>query len=148
MKYVESFKKLGYTLKNNYAWSAENEAGICISIWTDQTELNSHGMLSVDFWKEHEKWEMRGEEPPFKKQSNHTDRTAHLQTAMDSFDGRVDVVLVKVKKLPTGENPKSGELGREIEEANPWLSEKRGGFWQVTEVCPETGYFRAEVVKL
>ena len=146
MKYVESFKKLGYDLKApRQDWSAENETGVCITIWQDQIEPNSDGLPSFDVWEKHKEWEDTEEAPPFTQQIGHIKRTAHLQNVMDSFDGRVDVIIVEaIKPIP-----KSGEKGRVCKNAEPWIPEKRkGAFWKITKFCPETGYFRAEVIKL
>ncbi len=145
MQFVESFTKLGYVLKNNYAWSAENETGVCITIWQDEIERIKSGDTTIpriNLWELHKRWELLGKEPPFKKQDSHKNRIPHLQKAMNCFGGRVDVIILEAKK-PI---PKSGETGRKVKNDTPW--ERKGGFWKITKFCPETGYFSAEVVKL
>ncbi len=138
MKFVESFNSLGYTLINKRGyWSAENKTGVCITIWQDELIPNATEPSSFDLWKLH-----GGEVRPFTKQSGHAKRIRHLQKAMDSFHGRVHVIIVEAKK-PT---PKSGETGRRCKNAEIWVPKKKGDFWQIKDFCSETGYFSAEVV--
>ncbi len=142
MKLKEAFKKLGYDLKiPRQDWSAENETGVCITIWQDEIKPNSNKHPSVSLWELHKT------KQPFEEQNGHKKRTRHLKRAMDSFDGHIDVVKVTVKKTSTGETPPPGEIGRTIQMADPWISEERGGFWKITKFCHETGYFSAEVIE-
>jgi len=128
VQFVEAFNKLGYDVHNpRQTWSAENNDGVCITIW--QKELKREdGRPYLDLWEMYpkggESWEDKSE---------HEKRTERLVRAMDEFGGRVDVILL------------SGEVGKSYGNADPWDVNKRPGHWRVSKLCRRTGYFRAEI---
>ena len=139
MSRKKALEALGYEVKNDRAnfWSVENETGVCITIWEDELRPNATDPRSFDLS------ELYTERQPFEDKKPHTDRIEHLKRARDQFNSRVDVVIIKAKK-PT---PKSGQNGREIKTARPWIPEKNAGaFWKIINI-KSNGYFRAVVVK-
>ncbi len=139
MSRKKALEALGYEVKNDRAnfWSVENETGVCITIWEDELRPNATDPRSFDLW------ELHTERQPFEDQEPHRDRIEHLKRAEDEFDSRVDVVIIKAK-TPT---PKSGQTGREIKTARPWIPKKNAGaFWKIRRFCPKRGFFRAVVV--
>ena len=138
MSRKKALEALGYEVKNNRAnfWSVENETGVCITIWEDELRPNATDPRSFDLS------ELYTERQPFEDQEPHKDRIKHLKRAKKHFNSRVDVVIVKAKK-PT---PKSGQTGRKIKTARPWIpKDHAGAFWKIINIKPN-GYFRAKVV--
>lgn len=138
MQYVEAFQKLGYQLANaRQDWSAQNEYGVCVTIWTKElAKMAGKSPLYFDLWELHPdggEWE---------KKAGHKKRTRHIAHAVEKFDGKVDVIFV------------SGEPGESYKDADPWLIKgqhlngSRPGCWKIIKFCAETGYFRAEVQTL
>ena len=129
MQFAESFKKLGFPLESiRQDWSAEKPDGVCITLWRREL-FHAGGLPYFDLWQLHPNggaWEQK---------PGHSKRTRHLVRAMEEFDGKVDVVLVM------------GEPGVSYDEAEPWDTVKRGGYWNITKFDPANGFFRAEITK-
>lgn len=130
MQFVEAFERLGYSVEaQRQDWSAENESGVCISLWQKEMGVRD-GLLwmntrvhadALDGWKD---------KPGNRK------RIRHLKRALDEFGGRVDVVIV------------SGEPGVSYGTAQPWLAEgaRAGTHWEISDFDEGTGHFEAALV--
>ena len=130
MNYTQAFKNLGYTLvAPRTDWSAENEKGVCISIWAAEIKFKD-GRPWLDtkvHCGPHEIWK---DLPGNKK------RVAHLARAVDELSGVIDVVIVQ------------GTPGLGVKDADPWIPTSRKGMhWRVTSFDPSTGHFSAFVDK-
>lgn len=133
MQYAEAFKKSGYSLESiRQDWSSENAEGVCLTIWIKEIKIKNKNMY-VDVF---ESFDGRFEEAQkWIDLSGNKKRIAHLKRAVDEFGGRVDVILV------------SGDPGGSYGDADIWDSAKRGGYWIITKLDEETGFFRAEAVR-
>jgi hypothetical protein len=125
MKFTEAFSALGYQLADiRQDWSAENDDGICISLW--KREMGQRDGLLFMNTRIHA-------DPPDQWQAKvgNRKRIGHLRRAVDQLGGRVDVVIV------------SGEPGVSYGTAQPWVAEggRAGTWWQVTEFDEATGDF-------
>ena len=130
MKFVQAFEVLGYSPANHQTdWSAEKENGVCITFW--RVELSVENGLPVY------ELDLTGQTLPpdhWTTKVGHRKRTAHLQRALNEFDGLVDAILLK------------GPSGGPYEDAQPWIPEQRNGArWRITRFDPATGGFRAQV---
>lgn len=119
MKFAEAFKALGYRLAiPRTDWSAENERGVCISLWRSEIQWKP-GMPWIDT-RLHagpiERWNPAG----------NNKRIKHLTRAVHDLDGWVDVVVV------------DGEPGHGITDAEAWTRVPR---WRVENFDPDTGHF-------
>jgi hypothetical protein len=125
MQFVEAFERLGYSVEApRQDWSAENERGLCISLWKKEMGTQD-GLMWMDTHVHADPIENWGDKPGNAK------RIRHLRRALDEFGGRVDVVIV------------SGDPGVSYGTAQPWLSEggRAGSYWQVTQLDDESGHF-------
>lgn len=125
MQFVEAFEQLGYGVEvPRQDWSAENEHGVCISLW--KKEMGSRGgLLWMNTHVHADPIENWGHKP------GNIKRISHLRRALEEFGGRVDVVIV------------SGDPGVSYGTAQPWLAEggRAGTYWQVTELDDDSGHF-------
>jgi hypothetical protein len=130
MKYSEAFAKLGYKLKSpRQDWSAENSRGVCISIWRKEISY-SNGMPSIDTRINAGSIELWGRSP------GNALRKRHLKCAVESFDGRVDVVIVE------------GTPGEGVSDAHPWIvHDRKGAHWRITYIDTDSGHFAVAVFK-
>jgi hypothetical protein len=108
MQFAEAFERLGYSVEaQRHDWSAENERGVCISLWQKEMGVRD-GLL----WRN-----TRVHADPlegWKDKPGNRKRSRHLKRALDEFGGQVDVVIV------------SGEPGVSYGTAQPWLAEEHG----------------------
>lgn len=130
MQFVEAFERLGYSVEaQRQDWSAENERGVCISLWQKEMGVRD-GLLwmntrvhadPLDGWKD---------KPGNRK------RIRHLKRALDEFGGRVEVVIV------------SGKPGVSYGTAQPWIAEgaRAGTHWTISDFDEGTGHFEAALV--
>jgi hypothetical protein len=125
MQFVEAFNALGFSLANQRQdWSAENESGICISLWTKETDWTA---LVMDT-RIH-----AGDLAIWKHKPGNAKRAKHARRALEEFGGWVDVVKI------------DGVPGESYGHATPWNPEERKGFqWKVTYLDDETGHLRLE----
>lgn len=130
MQFTEAFERLGYSVEaQRQDWSAENERGVCISLW--QKEMGVRDGLLWMSTRVHadplEGWEGK---PGNRK------RIRHLRRALDEFGGRVDVVIV------------SGEPGVSYGTAQPWVAEgaRAGTHWHISDLDEGTGHFEVRLV--
>ena len=125
--YVAAFEALGYSLRSQYDWSAEREDGVCLTVWTHESQIED-GRFVFDT-RQHEKARSVS-------QQRQVDLRARLaRRAIDEFDGIVDVVYVSPSKRP----------GVRVGTADPWRSEnRRGHCWRVVDLDQESGQVRLE----
>jgi hypothetical protein len=125
MKFVEAFNSLGYDVPAwRTDWSAEKADGICLSLWTRETDWNSLVMDTRTHAGDIHKW---GAKPGNKK------RIGHARRALDEFDGWVDIV--KIEGVP----------GESYGSASPWRPDERHGKqWRITFLDDSTGDLRLE----
>jgi hypothetical protein len=125
MKFVEAFNALGYDVSNpRQDWSAENADGICLTLWSKETDWKAMVMDTREGAGDIAIW---GSKPGNKK------RIRHARRALDEFGGWVDVVKI------------DGEPGTGYGHASPWLpAERKGLRWRITSFEAETGHFRLE----
>lgn len=134
MQYSEAFEKLGYTLGSvRTDWSAANATGVCLAIWQKSLTIEN-GLPCLDVF-ELTKDELPNENGWMNK-SAHKKRSEHLKQAIEKFDSKVDVILV------------FGTPEVSYGDAEPWIPQRRGGFWKVTKFDPSNGLFRVEVTKI
>jgi hypothetical protein len=126
MLFSEAFAKLGYSLDNpRQDWSAEKMGGICLTLWSKETDWKALVMDTRIHAKQLASWR---DKPGNKK------RIRHAKLALAGFDGWIDVVKL------------DGEPGVSFGNASPWLpSERMGKRWRVTYVDEATGHIRLEV---
>jgi hypothetical protein len=130
MQFTEAFERLGYSVEaQRQDWSAENEQGVCISLW--QKEMGVRDGLLWMSTRVHadplEGWENK---PGNRK------RIRHLRRALDEFGGRVDVVVV------------SGEPGVSYGTAQPSIAQgaRAGTRWHISDLDDATGHFEVQLV--
>lgn len=125
MKFVEAFNSLGYEVPAQRTdWSAAKTEGVCISLWSKETDWKALVMDTRVHASPIEQW---GHKPGNKK------RIQHARKALEQFDGWVDVV--KIDGIPD----------ESYGVASPWLPAERKGFrWRVTFLDDETGHLRLE----
>ena len=128
MKFTEAFRALGYTLDNHQnEWSAKSNTGVCITIWKVELKRKNHMPI-------YELAFPYGEPlPEWTNKIGHRKRTKHLCSAVDEFDGYIDVVLL------------DGPSGGPYKDAYPWNKETRGFGWRVVCLDRNSGGFRAEI---
>lgn len=126
MNFTSAFKTLGYDLKAPRTdWSAENETGICLSLWAKEITYGKSS-CSFDTLEKANPIETWNHKPGFRR------RQEHLRKAV-AAGGRIDVVVV------------TGTPGGSYEDADPWLLDQRKSLaWFITDFDPVTGHFRAE----
>ena len=128
MRFTAAFGALGYKVEvPRQDWSAEKPSGVCITLWRKEMGFQN-GRLWVDT-RIHAQ-----DNTGWRDKLGNRKRLKHLQRSLSEFDGFVDVVIVH------------GNPGEGFGDADPWLSEKRGGRWRVDDLEPATGHFRANVV--
>ena len=125
MQFVEAFNWLGYQVPVwRTDWSAEKPDGICLSLWTKETDWKQ---LVMDTRLHADPIEGWGNKPGNKK------RILHARRALDEFGGWIDVV--KIEGIP----------GETYGSASPWLpSDRHGRRWRITYLEDETGHLRME----
>ena len=125
MQFVEAFNSLGYQVPNQRQdWSAEKDDGICLSLWTRETDWKSMVLDTRTHGGQISDW---GHKPGNKK------RISHAKRALAEFGGWVDIVKI------------DGEPGVSYGTASPWLPfERKGLSWKITFLDPETGHIRLE----
>ncbi|MEP7221557.1 MAG: hypothetical protein ABI673_02690 [Novosphingobium sp.] len=125
MQFVAAFNALGYTINNQRQdWSAEKPDGVCISLWTKETDWKAMVMDSRIHAGAVELWGHK---------SGNTKRRKHARRALDEFDGWVDVVKV------------DGNPGEGYGNAAPWNPAERKGFrWRVTFLDDVSGHLKLE----
>lgn len=125
MQFVEAFNALGYQIENQRQdWSAEKEDGVCLSLWTKETDWKAMVCDSRIHGTKLSNW---GHKLGNKK------RIRHAQRAIAEFGGWIDVVKIE------------GEPGVSYGTASPWLAaERKGLLWKITFLDPETGHIRLE----
>lgn len=130
MQFTEAFERLGYSVEaQRQDWSAENEHGVCISLWRQEMGIRD-GLLWMN---------TRVHADPlggWKDKPGNRKRIRHLKRALEQFGGRVDVVIV------------SGKPGVSYGTAQPWLADgaRAGTHWQVTELDEDTGHFEVLLI--
>ena len=129
MNKSEAFRKLGYDIGNPMnQWSAENEEGVCISLWQKEMVFTD-GRSWIDT-RLHagpaEEWSAVGANL----------RAKHLKAAIEKFRGHVDVVVLY------------GEVGK-VKNCEPWFPPKShpNHGWIVTDFDVDTGHFVAEMAE-
>ena len=126
MNFVRSFNALGYEVQNQRQdWSAENENGVCLSLWSREADWKQMTMDTREHAGPIEDW---AKKPGNKK------RIAHAKRALDEFDGWVDIVKI------------DGVPGEGYGNASPWVPSDRHGLkWRVVWLDPEdSGHLRLE----
>ncbi|WP_194954030.1 hypothetical protein [Sphingopyxis solisilvae] len=131
MQFVEAFEHLGYHVEApRQDWSAENDDGVCISLWKKEvgTRDGLMWMNTVVHADPIENWGTK---------SGNTKRIRHLRRALEEFGGRVDVVIV------------SGEPGESYGTAQPWVAKdgRADTYWEITEFDGDTGHFEVVLVR-
>ena len=126
MGFEEAFKALGYSLSNvRLDWSAEKADGVCVTMWQPKLGRLSNGRTYYDGW---EIWpELANTRNPA---HGNTKLIAHLTSAVEKFNGRVDAIHL------------SGTPETGYGNATPWI---RDGYRQITKFNPDTGLYRADV---
>ena len=131
MRYGAAFEKLGYRVSiPRQDWSAENDSGVCITLWRSEVAWGSRpiGIDTRAHCSPLEDW---------RSKPGNQKRKQHLKRAWTDFDGWVDVVIV------------DGTLGEGVDGAYPWLAQERQNCrWRVTSFDEQTGHFSADVVSL
>lgn len=130
MQFTEAFKRLGYSVEaQRQDWSAENEQGVCISLWQKEMGVRD-GLLWMNTRVHADPLEGWESKPGNRK------RIRHLRRALDEFGGRVDVVIV------------SGEPGVSYGTAQPWIAEgsRAGTHWRISDLDEGTGHFEVRLV--
>lgn len=125
MQFVEAFHALGYAIENQRQdWSAEKEDGVCITLWTKETDWKTLVMDTRIHATEYADWGHK---------SGNRKRSLHARRALDEFDGWVDVVKV------------DGVPGVGYGTASPWEPNQRNAFcWRVTYLDDASGHLRLE----
>ena len=122
MTLQDAYKKLGYKdlwpNPRTPDWSAENDNGVCISIWAK--ELNNKPCLDTRT--------DCGDSTIWSTRSANKKRIMHLSNAELKFGKLVDVVLLY------------GPVGT-VEDARPWKGKK----WKITYLDKIVGHFRVEL---
>ncbi|WOE75109.1 hypothetical protein [Alterisphingorhabdus coralli] len=128
MQFSEAFSSMGYNLENKRQdWSAEKDKGVCISLWSKETDWKTLTMDSRLHAGDNQIWK---DKPGNKK------RIVHARRALDEFDGWIDVVKI------------DGEPGVSYGTASPWIPEERKGYrWRVTDIDEHTGHIRMQAQK-
>ncbi|MBW8753463.1 MAG: hypothetical protein JF595_04825 [Sphingomonadales bacterium] len=86
MQFVEAFNSLGYEVPVwRQDWSAEKPDGICLSLWSKETDWKALVMDTRIHATAIEDW---GHKPGNRK------RALHARHALDEFDGWIDVVKI------------------------------------------------------
>jgi hypothetical protein len=126
MKFTEAFEKLGYKVDAPRTdWSAENDGGVCITIWGSE-------MKSEKNWAWFDTKLHAGSLDLWRNLPGNRKRIRHLQRVVDGLTGAIDVVIVK------------GTPGEGVDDAHPWIPRERGGKkWYITDFDPDTGHFAA-----
>lgn len=127
MKFTDAFGRLGYHLPvPRTDWSAENETGICLSLWRSEIDWKS---LSTDT-------RIHAGHPSTWNSAGNNKRKRHLAVALERYGGWVDVVIV------------DGIPGQGVDNATPWNPQERRGLrWQVYDFEPRVGHFAARATK-
>ena len=127
MRFVEAFNALGYQVPAwRTDWSAEKPDGICLSLWTKETDWKSLTMDSRVHAGPIQEW---GRKPGSKK------RIQHALRALSEFDGWIDVVKI------------DGTPGESYGSASPWLpSERQNRRWRVVYLDDATGHLKLEAL--
>lgn len=125
MGFEEAFQSLGYKLVSpRNDWSAEREDGVCLTLWTKETDWKALVMDTRIHATKHEDW---GHKPGNRK------RIQHAARAMREFDGWVNIVKI------------DGTPGVGYGDANPWKpDERQGRAWKIVYLEEETGHLRLE----
>jgi len=125
MLFSEAFAKLGYRLESaRQDWSAQSETGVCLTLWSKETDWKSLVMDTRIHAKDLVLWK---DKPGNKK------RIRHSKHALDAHDGWIDVVKI------------DGEPGVSYGNATPWTpSERMGKRWRITYLNESTGHIRLE----
>jgi len=128
MKFVEAFNALGYDVENQRQdWSAEANGGVCLSLWSKETDWKQ---LVMDTRTHASGWNDWGHKSGNKK------RTRHARRALSEFDGWVDVVKI------------DGVPGVGYGTATPWIPAERQDYrWRITFLDDATGHLRLEAQK-
>ena len=130
MQFTEAFERLGYSVEaQRQDWSAENDQGVCISLWQKEMEVRD-GLLWMSTRVHADPLEGWENKPGNRK------RIRHLRRALDEFGGRVDVVIV------------SGDPGVSYGTAQPWIAEgaRAGTHWHISDLDDATGHFEVQLV--
>lgn len=125
MQFTEAFERLGYSVEApRQDWSAENERGVCISLWQKEMGVRD-GLLWMNTRVHADPLEGWKDKPGNRK------RIRHLRRALEEFGGMVDVVIV------------SGEPGESYGTAQPWIAEgaRAGSHWHISDLDEGTGHF-------
>ena len=127
MQFVQAFKVMGYDIENQRQdWSAEKIDGVCLTLWTKETDWKSLVMDTRVNAQDHAIW---GAKFGNKK------RIRHARRALDEFGGWVDIVKV------------DGDPGVSYGNAFPWLPvERMGRRWRITHFEEPTGHMRLEAL--
>ena len=125
MQFVEAFNSLGYQVPAwRTDWSAEKSDGVCLSLWTKETDWKN---LVMDTRVHADPIESWGQKPGNRK------RIQHARRALDEFDGWVDVVKI------------DGTPGESYGSASPWIpAERQGRVWRLVFLDDDTGHLRLE----
>jgi hypothetical protein len=125
MRFVEAFNSMGYDVPAwRTDWSAQKDDGICLSLWTKETDWKN---LVMDTRVHADPIEGWGHKPGNRK------RILHARRALNEFDGWVDVV--KIEGVP----------GESYGSAAPWEpNERQGRQWRVVFLDDATGHLRLE----
>jgi hypothetical protein len=125
MKFVEAFNAQGYDVPApRQDWSAEKSDGVCLTLWSKETDWTNLVMDTRVHGGPHEGW--------VNKPGNRK-RTLHARRAINEFGGWVDVVKI------------DGTPGQSYGSASPWLPQDRKNLrWRITFLDDLTGHFKIE----
>jgi hypothetical protein len=125
MQFVQAFEALGYSIENQRQdWSAEKLDGVCLSLWSKETDWK---LLMMDT-------RLHGSEPSlWQHKPGNKKRLRHACRALDDFDGWIDVVKI------------DGVPGEGYGSASPWRpSDRKGLKWRIVDLDEVTGDLRLE----
>jgi hypothetical protein len=125
MQFVEAFKALGYELGNQRQdWSSAKADGICLSLWTKETDWAALVMDTRIHAGDHSLWAGK---------AGNKKRIEHARRALNEFDGWVDVVKI------------DGDPGVGYGTASPWLvAERKNMRWRLVYLDDVSGHLRLE----
>lgn len=128
MQFVQAFNALGYEVDvPRQDWSAEKADGVCLTLWTVETDWKALVMDTRVHAGPNDAWQHK---------SGSAKRIKHARRALDEFDGWIDVVKI------------DGDPGEGYGNASPWVpSDRMGHRWRVVYLEDATGHLRLEAHK-
>jgi hypothetical protein len=125
MQFVEAFNAIDYEVEvPRQDWSAQKTNGICLTLWSKETDWKALVMDTRLHAGPIEGWQHK---------PGNAKRILHARRALDEFDGWVDVVKI------------DGDPGEGYGNASPWNPHERmGRHWRITFLDDVTGHLRLE----